>query len=158
MENKQITMTINGVEYICTPKESEPKQSEQPQEPQPWRYNRDVNVKGFIISKEAEIESCALPFNVKNAYHIFATEKQAKSALAMARISQIMANDPRFGGAITDEEWRDEKEKYVILRLGNEVKTDWFTNVYRFLAFHTKKQRDLFLQENEDLVKDYLML
>ena len=30
--------------------------------------------------------------------NIFATKKQAKSALAMAQISQIMANDERFGG------------------------------------------------------------
>ena len=29
---------------------------------------------------------------------------------------------------------------------------------YYFLAFHTPKQRDLFLKENEDLVRDYLMI
>ena len=29
---------------------------------------------------------------------------------------------------------------------------------WNFLAFHTAEQRDLFLEENEDLVKDYLMI
>ena len=29
---------------------------------------------------------------------------------------------------------------------------------YKFLAFHTKEQAELFLQENEDLVKDYYMI
>ena len=31
-------------------------------------------------------------------------------------------------------------------------------DICTFLAFHTPEQRDLFLTENEDLVKDYLML
>lgn len=91
---------------------------------------------------------------------IFATEKQAKSALAMAQISQIMDNDGRFGGVMTDEEWRDTKvDKYVILRDNRGVISDSrATFTYSFLAFHTEEQRDLFLKENEDLVKDYLMI
>ena len=46
---------------------------------------------------------------------LFNTEKQAKSAVAMAKISQIMANDERFGGPVTDEEWNDgAMPKYFI--------------------------------------------
>lgn len=96
----------------------------------------------------------------KDNLDIFATEKQAKSALAMAQISQIMANDERFGGVVTDEEWEDtDLDKYVILR--NNLNTTCNGTAcynYSFLAFHTIKQRDLFLKENEDLVKDYLMI
>lgn len=77
----------------------------------------------------------------------------------MARISQIMANDERFGGIITDEEWGDEnKIKYGIHRFENKIITDTYINWYNFLAFHTIEQRNLFLKENEDLVRDYLML
>lgn len=91
--------------------------------------------------------------------NIFATKKQAKSALAMAQISQIMANDERFGGPVTDEEWKDKYVyKFVIYRCDNSVTINYITLVYAFLAFHTSEQRDLFLKENEDLVKDYLML
>lgn len=91
--------------------------------------------------------------------NIFATKKQAKSALAMAQISQIMANDERFGGPVTDEEWKDKYVyKFVIYRCDNSVTINLTTLVYAFLAFHTSEQRDLFLKENEDLVKDYLML
>lgn len=90
---------------------------------------------------------------------VFATEKQAKSALAMAQISQIMANDEIFGGVVTDEEWDDiTYKKYVIVRIDNEIFAADRTHAYDFLAFHTAEQRDLFLEENEDLVKDYLML
>jgi hypothetical protein len=90
---------------------------------------------------------------------LFNTEKQAKSAVAMSKISQIMANDERFGGVITDEEWPGNNTKYTIERLGDDKIAFGTCGInYNFLAFHTKEQRDLFLEENEDLVKDYLMI
>lgn len=93
-------------------------------------------------------------------YGVFATEKQAKSALAMAQISQIMANDPRFGGVVTNEEFEDEDIWiYSINRNKNTIQMYQGTRgIDNFLSFHTPKQRDLFLKENEDLVKDYLMI
>ncbi len=90
--------------------------------------------------------------------NVFDTDKQAKSALAMAQISQIMANDERFGGVVTDKEWEQNVYYRVIFRHGNSIAKGVNTGTYNFLAFHTQAQRDLFLEENEDLVKDYLML
>lgn len=91
--------------------------------------------------------------------NMFATEKQAKSALAMARISQLMANDKRYGGVMTDAEWMDETaEKFTIERYYNSIKYTLQEGYYYFLAFHTPKQRELFISENEQLVKDYLMI
>lgn len=90
--------------------------------------------------------------------NVFTTEKQAKSALAMAQISQIMDNDERFGGVVTDWEWLDSRAKYCIYRCDNRIAVVENLFSYHFLAFHTAKQRDLFLEENEDLVKDYLMV
>jgi len=92
-------------------------------------------------------------------FDVFATEKQAKSSLAMAQISQIMTNDERFGGAITDEEWDNtDIMKYGIQRVNNRIDYSYFNQTYYFLSFHTQEQRELFLKENEDLVKAYLML
>ena len=97
--------------------------------------------------------------NDRFAKDVFATEKLAKSALAMAQISQIMANDKRFGGMITDEEWKDESLRKIVIDNTNK---GLFLDAYYirkyFLAFHTMEQRDLFLKENEQLVKDYLMI
>ena len=77
----------------------------------------------------------------------------------MARISQIMTNDERFGGVITDEEWKDSRTtKRVIIRQKEAICVDFSYTIYHFLAFHTKEQRDLFMQENMDLIKDYFML
>lgn len=85
----------------------------------------------------------------------FIDEKHAKSALAMAQISQLM---PYYGGAITDEEWGDSTTKYVIYRKYSEIELWNATNVFHFLAFHTKEQRDSFYRYNKQLVRDYLRL
>lgn len=64
----------------------------------------------------------------------------------------------KYGGAITDEEWKDgSTTKYTISRFKYTLEGLSF-NTYYFLAFHTKEQRDNFLKYNEQLVKDYLMI
>lgn len=117
-------------------------------------------VAGFCISPTSAIFCCKGYYNTPSKYNVFATEKQAKSALAMARISQILANDERFGGVVTDEEWVSPTHygKYTICRNGNDFYCGFGYTAYHFLAFHTADQRELFLQENEDLVRDYLMI
>lgn len=126
----------------------------------PWRYNRDALLSGYYITNEADIEDIQGLFNVSNAWNTFATKKQAQSMLAMARLSQIIQNDPRFGGPITDKEWLNHgMYKYIIDRCDNEIKTYcWLECSFRFLVFHTEEQRDLFLKENEDLIRQYYML
>ena len=124
-----------------------------------WRDNIRVQFNGYYITSDADITNISSMFNTQTAYNVFATEKQAKSALAMARISQIMANDERFGGVVSDEEWKNNDiTKYCIIRHNDTIKRDVYYYVYCFLAFHTEEQRGLFLEENEDLVRDYLML
>lgn len=125
-----------------------------------WRDNENELFKGYFINNDSRIQLAPSCYNRDFNNNIFATEKQANSALAMAQISQIMANDKRFGGPVTDEEWEDTTiDKFVIARLRNTMnKIASATSNYEFLSFHTSAQRDLFLEENEDLVKDYLMI
>lgn len=122
-----------------------------------WRDNLEAVIQGYRLDANNVIR-ITTPRNV-GSRGVFATSKQAKSVLAMAQISQIMANDERFGGVITDEEWNDNSIcKYTIGRENNQFEIEWYLNSYYFLAFHTAEQRDLFLEENKDLVKDYLMI
>ena len=125
-----------------------------------WRSNKMEFIEGYYIDSQSQnIGPVNDITNIKTNKNVFVTEKQAKSALAMAQISQIMVNDPRFGGVVTDEEWnRDSIEKYVIVRHHNSAyfRKEGFS--YNFLAFHTPGQRELFYEENEDLVRDYLLL
>ncbi len=125
-----------------------------------WRDDTSNKITGYYIDKWSEITpvDSELPCpNICDNYNVFATEKQAKSALAMARISQIMANDKRFGGVITDEEWNNNAmPKYVIYR--EKRSSICKTKFYHFLAFHTFEQCSRFLNENEDIINDYLMI
>lgn len=124
-----------------------------------WRDNQKSKTNGYWINSISNITKALSSRNTPDNYNVFATDKQAKSALAMARISQIMANDERFGGVVTDEEWaREEIVKYVIGRYKEVILQFAYREAYSFLAFHTKEQSELFLKENEDLVRDYLMI
>lgn len=72
-----------------------------------WRDNKLAKISGYYIDVlNSDITEITGAFNDKYNSNIFATKKLAKSALAMARISQIIANDERFGGVITDKEWK----------------------------------------------------
>ena len=86
----------------------------------------------------------------------FIDEKHAKSALAMAQISQLI---PYYGGVITDTEWNDSNViKYVIERRNNSIVSETVFIIYHLLAFHTREQLDEFLKNNKQLVMDYFML
>lgn len=114
------------------------------------------NISGVFIGARPEFfEASGVPASNSNR-NIFLTEKHAKSALAMAQISQLI---PYYGGEITNDEWKDSSiRKYIIFRKMSYVgRCEAYSN-YEFLAFHTAEQRDEFLKNNEQLVKDYLMI
>lgn len=117
----------------------------------------DLNrISGCYIADNCIIRPATNVIANKENKNVFLTEKHAKSALAMAQISQLM---PYYGGEITDEEWKDsDMKKYVITRDCNEIKSVVNYIKYEFLAFHTEEQRNVFLKNNEQLVKDYLMI
>ena len=152
-EGYEIDIENSTFECIKFKKKEEPKNY--PKE----GYYIDINsnikfVKDLIGSKNRD----------KN---IYATEKHAKSALAMAQISQIIANDERFGGFVKELDFGDTcarrfwqiqrikfkpKKPYIAI---NQV--DALYN-YSILTFYKPEQANLFLKENKDLVKDFLML
>lgn len=111
---------------------------------------------GYWIELNSNIhKTCDFIFDSNKDRNVAASEKVAKSMLAMAMISQLM---PFYGGPITDEEWKNDSIKHVIGKYMNDMDVTWHKYQYYFLAFHTKQQRDEFLKYNEQLVKDYLMI
>ena len=66
---------------------------------------------------------------------------------------------PYYGGAITKKEWGYKHvKKYIIRRAANSLDFNLTYECYHYLAFHTPEQRDEFYENNEQLVKDYLMI
>lgn len=126
----------------------------------PWK-DSDPEINGFYITTDNELlqQKSRIKWVERN-HNVFATEEQAKSVQAMAELSQIIANDERFGGPITGVEWSyAHYTKYIINRIDNTVGyTRYNSNCYFFLAFHTEEQAKLFLEEYEDLIKQYYML
>jgi len=127
--------------------------------PIPWRETERI-ISGFYIAENSVIRPLGcIPAKECNR-NMFALEKQAKSMLAMAQLSQIIQNDKRFGGPITDIEWGKGTlvSKFCIYRCASRIDVDLSWKRYHFLAFHTPEQRDLFLKENKDLIEQYFMI
>ncbi len=132
---------------------------EEREEPERWADDKDAEGPGWYIDALSVVSPGRCNLNDPYNMHFFATEKQAKSARAMARISQLMRNDKRYGGVVTDEQWKNNKiVKFVLYRSQGAIARKEPIGEYHFLAFHTAKQRDLFLNEHENLIKDYLMI
>jgi hypothetical protein len=89
-----------------------------------------------------------LPHN-KN---VFLNEKYAKSALALAQISQLL---PYYD---TNVDWTASNAKFCISCLNNKIEVRTWERVYHVLAFNTKSEAIRFLKHNEQLVKDFYML
>ena len=112
-----------------------------------------VYISGTSQIKE---ENADLLFWKDSEKNIFIDKRHAKAALAMAQISQLM---PYYGGAITDEEWKNiNVNKYSLRRHDNKVTKYTFYLSFHFLSFHTAEQRDSFYANNKQLVEDYLMI
>lgn len=106
-----------------------------------------VYINDFSFYSSAENASTN-PLN-KN---IFLNEKYAKSALALAQISQLL---PYYD---TDVDWQSEDVKHCITRSKNNIVIGEWVQRYCILSFNTRYEAERFLKHNEQLVKDFYML
>ena len=144
----------NGMSYMCGSFKCKLQIVEEVEVSDRWR-DRNENVKDYVSDGEDKVRDCLSPFdNVIG----FASEKEALREYAARKISHIIANDKRFGGPITYQEWQGNNYKSVIKRFKDEIIKSEVCNSFTPLAFHTMEQRDLFFEENQDLLKQYFML
>ena len=112
------------------------------------------SLKGFYIGENSHIKEANCLINLFHR-NVFATKKQAESALAMAQLSQLMADL----GDECDVDWSDNSyNKYCITRIGNHIHATNYYTIYEFLAFKTESVRDAFLEKHEELIKQYFMI
>ena len=125
----------------------------------PKSWEELPEVVGYFIGGDSEIKLCSKEsIGSKTKYtnkSNFATEKQAKSALAAAQLSQLMA--------VYNDGWEHSWETsssyvYVIYRQNNNIKADSFASNYCFLNFRSSAIRDEFLKNFKPLIKEYFMI
>ena len=87
----------------------------------------------------------------------FKTEAQARSALAYAQITQLMAL-PCYNGDWTPN-WDDpNQEKYCITRMKYDIVKLDYSGYFSFLAFKSEKVRDEFYHNHMNLIKQFYEL
>ena len=84
--------------------------------------------------------------------NVFLNKKYAKSALALAQISQLL---PYYDSKV---DWSGSTPKYCICRYDNNIIINRWDTVYHPIAFNTWEEAKRFLKYNEQLVKDYYMI
>ena len=113
------------------------------------------DIDGFYISSLSYVvqfkKNCSKKDNAT-----FKTEKQAKSALAYAQLTQLMALPEYNGDWVPD--WSDEDIKFIIRRYGNVIDADYYSNTHHPISFKSAEIRDKFLENNLDLLKEYFEL
>ena len=114
---------------------------------------RDLTVTpGYYITSQGRIDRSSELGAYKNS---FATEKQAKSALAAAQLSQLMA--------VYNDGWEQPSPDYRVIRyyiilLSGKITESASPDSYHFLTFKTAELRDEFLKNFESLIKEYFMI
>ena len=128
-----------------------------------------VSVIDFIRSKINEfkdlltLDNDSFIIKIRKEVKITYKERVKLSSEAMLKITDIMETDKRFGGIVTEEDWKNDKTFKHCIECHVDPcsrKLDIYSELYKyhFLAFHTGKQCELFLKEHGDLVRQYLML
>jgi hypothetical protein len=83
--------------------------------------------------------------------NIFATEEQAKVAIALAQLSQLKKVYREIEGGEID--WASNSSKYTISFRKEGIEADWTIGVSTFLAFNKAETRDLFFENFKDLIE-----
>lgn len=111
-------------------------------------------INGYYIDADSAIEC---EYNVATRLdhrNIFATLNQAKSALAMAQLSQLM----KHVNGDWKPDWSNQVTKYVIVYEKQSIETTWYVSLAAFLAFPSANIRDKFLKDHLDLINEYFLM
>lgn len=114
-----------------------------------------AEVEGWFISTESAISCCNMEESVFDAIkdrNVYRNKKYAKSALALAQISQLL---PYYD---TQVDWETGTTKHVIRKFDGKIDITYSTHECYVLAFNTEEELERFLRHNKQLVKDYLMI
>ena len=113
------------------------------------------NIQGFWIEDIGEINDANCEADSEDI-GVFKTKKQAKSALAYAQLTQLMAL-PCYNGD-WEADWSGATQNYVIERCGNEINKDYYSKAFNTIAFKSREVRDAFYNNHMGLLETYFEL
>lgn len=110
-------------------------------------------IRGYFITSDSDIEKAQRMCALKDE-NIFKTEKQAKSALAYAQLTQLMGLPEYNGDWVPD--WNNSNEKKFCIACSRErLKIDTFYEYRQKLSFKNMELAERFLENNFDLLKQF---
>lgn len=113
------------------------------------------HIEGFWIDMDNEIVHIDGPA-ILTEIDVFKTKKQAESALAYAQLTQLMAL-PCYNGN-WEADWTNGSLKWVIRRDRNIIEKIDFHGMFHPIAFKSKEACDAFLENHQELLKQYFQL
>ena len=115
-----------------------------------------VKIAGYYIAQVSEIRDFEESIANKTDINLFKTEKQAKSALAYAQLTQLMALPEYNGDWVPD--WSNSCDKFIIGRHSGDIEIEYYIKHYYPISFKTAEIRNKFLENNLGLLKEYFEL
>ena len=94
---------------------------------------------------------------LSNDKNVFKNEKQAKSSLAYAQITQLMAL-PCYNGDWTPDWGNGLFDKYALIRTNNAIEPFLRCDMFSIITFKSKEAQESFLKNHEDLLRQYFQM
>jgi len=121
--------------------------------PRVKRWEDLTNIDGWYVSTPSSIyEVDCLPD--EDSKNIFKKKTQAEGVLAMAQLSQLMADIN--GDWVPD--WEDDTNKYIIYQYEGKAYKDFSYYESYFLVFKTEEIRDQFYDDHIELINEFFKI
>lgn len=111
---------------------------------------------GYLVNNLCDVREVNR-FACNAAKNIFKTKKQAKSALAYAQITQLMAL-PCYNGDWTPDWESGLFDKYALIRKDNAIELILRSGTFSAITFKSKEVQESFLKNHEDLLRQYFQM
>lgn len=113
-------------------------------------------IKGWYIDEYSSIYNCTGYSSDATNKNIFATENQARSALAIAQLAQLM----KHVNVDWKPDWNDSRQvKYTIEIMYQDVIDIYARDTTRmFIAFPTFDVAKQFLEDHRALIEEYFLM
>ena len=114
-------------------------------------------ISGHYIDIDGDIVAANCGNYTKKDRNIFFKVGQAKSILAYAQLTQLMAL-PCYNGD-WEADWDDvDQPKYYIYRSGSQLEKSTNYCYYEEMAFKSREIRDIFFDKYQDLLQTYYQI